>query len=424
MVDWITVANFSIPVAGLMIVLYGLVMTISSRYSDKATRRFLILIFIVLACYLGSNILSMASQLFIGNWLLTWTAEFFEILFSSLLLPLLAQYMMRRCGETSRSLVMYIVDIIWVGFFILLGYAQMSKSIYYVSTDNVFHRGPLYPVLLVPPILIMLVIFIALIRRRDRLTRRQFNAFLAYIAIPIIAIGFQMFNSGINFIMLGVTIATGLLMSMLLLDQTDQATRQQRKIADQQASLTVLQMRPHFVYNTMMSIYYLCEEDPKRAQRVILDFSKYLRKNFTAIASEEPIPFEEELEHAKAYLAVEQVRFEDSLFVEYDTPYKDFELPPLTLQPLVENCVKHGIDPELDPITVTIRTEKTDTGYDVIVADTGPGFGATAISENTDGNRVALSNIRDRLEAIGAELEIGDREGGGAVVTIHIPDED
>ncbi len=419
-----TVANFSIPVAGLMIVLFGLVMTIASRYSDKATRRFLILIFIVLACFLGSNMLSMASQQFIGNWLITWTAEFFEILSSSLLLPLLALYMMIRCGETPRSPVMYIVDIIWIGFFVLLGYAQMSKSIYYVSTDNVFHRGPLYPVLMIPPVLMMLVMFIALFRRRDKLTRRQFNAFLAYIAIPLISVGLQMLNNGINFIVLGVTIATGLLMIILLLDQTEQAARQQRKIADQQASLTVLQMRPHFVYNTMMSIYYLCEEDPKRAQKVILDFSKYLRKNFTAIASEDPIPFEEELEHAKAYLAVEQVRFEDSLFVEYDTPYKDFELPPLTLQPLVENCVKHGIDPELDPITVTIRTEKTDTGYDVIVADTGPGFGATVITEKTDGNRIALSNIRERLEAVGAELELADREGGGAVVTIHIPDEE
>lgn len=422
MFDWITVVNFSIPVAGLMIVIFGLVTTISSRYSDKSTRRFLLLIFIVTACFMAATLLSMVSQMFIGNWLLTWSAMFFVILFASLLLPLLAWYMMVRCGETARCMVMYIVDALWIGFFVLLGYAQLSKSIYYVSTDNVFHRGPLYPVLLIPPVLIMLVIFIALIRRRDKLTRRQFTAGIAYIAIPLIAMGLQLFNVRINYIALGVTIATGILMTILLLDQAEQATRQKRKIADQQASLTVLQMRPHFVYNTMMSIYYLCEEDPKRAQKVILDFSKYLRKNFTAIASEDPIPFTEELEHAKAYLAVEQVRFEDKLFVKYDTPCTDFELPPLTLQPLVENCVKHGIDPELDPITVSISTKKTDTGYDVIVADTGPGFGSTVITENKDGNRVAISNIRERLEAVGAELSIADRQGGGAIVTIHIPE--
>ena len=417
--DWITVVNFSIPVAGLMIVLFGLIMTISSRYADKATRRFLIMIFIVLALYLGSNLLSMAAELFLGNWLVTRSAIFFESLFSSILLPLLALYMMRRCGETSRSAVMYIVDVIWLAYFALLTYTQMTKSIYYVTPDNVYHRGPLYPVLLVPPVLIMLVILIALIRRRDRLTRRQFNAFLMYIAIPVIAMGLQMFNYGIHFIALGTTIATGVMMTILLLDQTEQAARQQQKIADQQAGLTVLQMRPHFIYNTMMSIYYLIAEDPKRAQKVILDFSTYLKKNFTAISKEGLIPFEEELEHAKAYLSVAQVRFEDELNVEYDTPYTDFDLPPLTLQPLVENCVKHGVDPERDPLQITVKTERTDDGYDVIVADTGPGFDVDAA---TAGTRVGLANVRERLEAYGDSLEISSRKGGGSVVTLHIYD--
>ena len=415
--NWITVINFSIPFAGLMIVLFGLVLAVSSRYSDKSTRRFLILIFIVLAFYLGSNILSMAAELYTRNRLLTQSTIFFESLFSSLLLPLLALYMIRRCGETPRSAVMYIVDVIWIAYFVLLTYTQMSKSIYYITPDNVYHRGPLYPVLLVPPALIMVVILIALIRHRDKLTRRQFTAFTAYIAIPIIAIGLQMFNYGIHFIVLGTTIATGILMTILLLDQTDQAARQQQKIADQQAGLLVLQMRPHFIYNTIMSIYYLIAEDPKRAQEVTLDFSQYLRKNFTALSQDEPIPFEEELEHARAYLAVEQVRFEGKLNVEYDTPYTDFSLPPLTLQPLVENSVKHGVDPELDPLTIYVSTEKTDTGYDVIVADTGPGFGS---SDNTAGNRVALANLRERLERYGGSLDIADREGGGSVVTLHI----
>ena len=80
-------------------------------------------------------------------------------------------------------------------------------------------------------------------------------------------------------------------------------------------------MRPHFIYNTMTGIYCLCDQDPKLAQRVVMDFTAYLRKNFTAIASPEPIPFTSELEHARAYLAVEQAQYEDSLFVEYDTPH-------------------------------------------------------------------------------------------------------
>ena len=417
MSNWTTVVNFSIPVAGIMIVLFGMVTTAASSFSDKATRRFLLLFYTVLALYLASDILSLIAELYIGRSVLTAAAYFFEILFSSIILPLLALYITIKCGKTSRSAVMYIVDIIWIGFLLLLGQAQLTTSFYYISGDNVFHRGPLYPVLMLPPALMMLVIFISLLMRRKQLTRKQFNGFLSYVIIPVIAMILHIKDFGYDFIALGITLAAGIMMVILLTDQADQAARQQHKIADQQASLMVLQMRPHFIYNTMMSIYYLVTEDPERAQNVILDFSTYLRKNFTAISREEPIPFEEELEHTRAYLAVEQVRFEDELYVEYDTPYTDFELPPLTLQPLVENSVKHGIDPELDPLTIYISTRKTGTGYDVIVADTGPGFGS---SDSTAGNRVALSNLRERLARYGNSLSVSDREGGGSVVTLHI----
>ncbi|MBR1770512.1 MAG: histidine kinase [Lachnospiraceae bacterium] len=90
----------------------------------------------------------------------------------------------------------------------------------------------------------------------------------------------------------------------------EQYIAQRETIERQAASIRVLQMRPHFIYNTMMSIYYLCKQDADKAQAVILDFNSYLRRNFTAIAKEGTIPFSEELEHTRAYLAVEQVRFE------------------------------------------------------------------------------------------------------------------
>lgn len=97
--------------------------------------------------------------------------------------------------------------------------------------------------------------------------------------------------------------------SASLLDQVDQYISQQKELSDQRAKILVLQMRPHFIYNTMMSIYYLCAQNSQKAQQVILDFSIYLRKNFTAITKKETVPFSEELEHTRAYLAVEQVRF-------------------------------------------------------------------------------------------------------------------
>jgi Putative regulator of cell autolysis len=214
--------------------------------------------------------------------------------------------------------------------------------------------------------------------------------------------------------------------SFILSDQIEQDLRNQREIAQQQreiaherASVMVLQMRPHFIYNTLMSIHSLCSLDPQKAQQVTMDFTNYLRKNFTAVASDSTIPFSTEMEHSRAYLAVEQAQYDDMLVVNWDAPFTRFRLPPLTLQPIVENAVKHGMDLDSDPLRISIRTRRTDSGTKIIVADTGPGFNPAETKESG----IALKNIRQRLEMMcGGSLTITPNEGGGTVVTVTIPD--
>ena len=206
---------------------------------------------------------------------------------------------------------------------------------------------------------------------------------------------------------------------IILTDQIEQYLRQQKEIADQKASIAVLQMRPHCIYNTMTSIYYLCEQDPVKAQQVTLDFTTYLRKNFNAITGKDPIPFAEELEHTRVYLAVVKAQYEDNLVVSFDTPHILFRVPPLTLQPLVENSVKYGLNIDsTDPLCVSIKTEKVENGTVITVSDTGPG-----ISNKDNGEpHIALNNIRERLSAIKGILTISPNENGGTIVTVFIPD--
>ena len=117
-------------------------------------------------------------------------------------------------------------------------------------------------------------------------------------------------------------------------------------------------------------------------------------------------------------MAVEQARLDEALVVEIDCPHTTFRLPPLTLQPLVENAVKHGADPELPPLLVRVTTHK-EAGYSVItVEDSGPGFDSTAL---TDSSSSALSNVRNRLTVRGATLDIRPRATGGTVAVIRIP---
>ena len=150
-----------------------------------------------------------------------------------------------------------------------------------------------------------------------------------------------------------------------------------------------------------------------------MDFTNYLRRNFNAIASDSTIPFTTELEHTRAYLAVEQAQHLKSLFVNYDTTFTYFRLPPLTLQPIVENAVKHGMDPDADPLHISIRTQHTDAGAEITVEDTGSGFDPSDESKP----HTTLENIRQRLEMMcGGRMTIQPREGGGTMVTMVIPD--
>ena len=177
-------------------------------------------------------------------------------------------------------------------------------------------------------------------------------------------------------------------------------------------------MRPHFIYNTLMSIHSLCRLDPRKAQQVTEDFTNYLRKNFNAVASESAIPFSTELEHTRAYLAVEQAQFEDMLVVDWDTTFTCFRLPPLTLQPIVENAVKHGMNPYAGPLDIAIRTRRTDSGAEITVEDNGTGFDPSDESKP----QTTLKNIQQRLEMMcGGKMTIMPRKEGGTVVKVTVP---
>ena len=352
-------------------------------------------------------------------------AVYFEFLFLSLPIPMFTAYLLHTCGERWQGSKLFRAAIIlWGIFFILLGIAQYTTSLYYVTPDNQFFRGPWHSLLMAPMILNMLLNINGVIRRRGKLPTKYFAAFLIHL-LPLTATLFVYtifpFSPSVEFLLFfGEVFSTLSMFGIILYDQIDRYMRQQREIAHQRASIMVLQMRPHFIYNAMMSIYYLCAQDSQKAQQVTLDFTTYLRKNFTAIANEDTIPFTDELEHARAYLTVEQVQFEDSLCVDYDTPYTQFRLPPLTLQPIVENAVKHGMDPEAGPLHISIRTRETPSGSELIVEDNGPGFNPAVI--DTGELHTALANIRQRLEMMcDGKMTILPRTGGGTVVTVTIP---
>ncbi len=205
------------------------------------------------------------------------------------------------------------------------------------------------------------------------------------------------------------------------------AIRRERELREKDEQLRgakmqnlINQIRPHFIYNTLASVSMLCDSDPQRAGEVVANFNNYLQANFTAIAATEPIAFVSELEHTKAYLNVQKALYVSKLTVEYDTDYITFRLPPLTLQPIVENSVKHGISQTHRPERIFICSRAVDGGAEILIEDDG-----TRYEPSSDGTaHVGLENVRERLVLMcGGTLEIGPRAGGGTLVRIFVPKE-
>ena len=151
------------------------------------------------------------------------------------------------------------------------------------------------------------------------------------------------------------------------------------------------------------------------------NFTLYLRGNFSELDSVVPIRFSEEMKHVEYYVNIEKVRFPD-MTIEYHLEADDFDLPALSVQPLVENAIKHGLMQLESGGTVNIRSFETDTHYCVEVSDNGAGFDVTI--PFSDKNHVGLRNIRERLKTmVNGEIMIESELNVGTKALIMIPKE-
>ena len=172
---------------------------------------------------------------------------------------------------------------------------------------------------------------------------------------------------------LATTLSLIVIFGLFYGDFTKQLIEKDKELQDKQISIMVSQIQPHFIYNTLNTIYFLCDQNPSKAKQAIQNFSDYLRMNLSSLDRLTPIPFESELKHVRIYLQLEQMRFDD-LSIIYDIKTTDFLLPALSLQPIVENAVKHGICSKTKGGKITISTLEHNDYYEIIVEDDGKGF--------------------------------------------------
>jgi LytS/YehU family sensor histidine kinase len=198
---------------------------------------------------------------------------------------------------------------------------------------------------------------------------------------------------------------------------------QEVKLAEERMFIMLSQIQPHFIFNVLGSIYHLCDQNPTLAKEAIDQFSTYLRGNLEALSKKNLVSFEEEFKHVSIYLALEKMRFADELDIKYDIQAKDFFVPALSIQPLVENAVKHGIGAKIEGGSVTIATLDLVKYYEIRIFDDGIGFDPEK-PMNDGRTHVGISNVRSRLESMcNGTLEIQSEPGKGTVSIIRIPKE-
>lgn len=253
---------------------------------------------------------------------------------------------------------------------------------------------------------------------RKKLTNRKALTFLSFELITVGAIVANILLGG-----MGLDYVTVSLMLLLIYInvQTEYEKQKEQELAQQRIAIMLSQIHPHFLYNVLTGIKSLCRTDSEKAEMALISFTAFLRGNLNSLTSEDNISFLQELENTKQYIYLEKMRFGDDLKVVFDTPVTSFWLPPLSLQPIVENAVSHGVMRRENGGTVRITTVETDKEVQIIVSDDGPGFDAAEIRKN-NGDHVGIANVQERLRAFcGGTLEIESAKDSGTTVTMMIP---
>ena len=255
------------------------------------------------------------------------------------------------------------------------------------------------------------------------LSKKEMGALLSYVILPTIALIFYLITLDLLFIVFSVTLSIVIYFASIQAELSQQIKQKELELAQSRIATMTSQIQPHFIYNTLAAIKSMIRVDPGLAAETLTEFSNYLRSNIDSLSTTEPVSFENELMHVETYLSIEQKRFRDKLKITYDISVRDFYLPQLSIQPIVENAVRHGITSRKETggsINISVHEIKDD--IIITVADDGAGFDTDRIRDDQGKKSIGIQNVRTRLAAmVGGSLDVKSEINKGTVITITIP---
>ena len=294
--------------------------------------------------------------------------------------------------------IVSIINLAIFGVFVILDIINIFTHMFFYADNGVYTRAKLMIISQGYQLVGFATVF-ALTVFNKKLTINEKAAFAVYCLMPLIAIIIQNLLPGYAIAYLSIIIAIEVLFLFVNVKKNYELINEAKRTKEAEVKLMVSQIQPHFIYNTLSSISTLIKIDPEKAQRGLDNFTEYLRANLTSISETGLVSFENELKHIKTYLSLEKMRFDDRLNIILDIKAKDFPVPPLSIQPLVENAVKHGILQRIEGGTLFLRTYETTDAYYVEIKDDGIGFDVNDPSYKNK-EHVGLNNVKYRLSSM------------------------
>lgn len=292
---------------------------------------------------------------------------------------------------------------------------------FYITKSGDFTEGPLYNFTRIFDKICIVFEGLLVIRHCKKLGLKDVVLLLSFSVLPILGMTLQMYWDPTPQY-LATTLSLVIIYVLFHSEITSRLAKAEISLAQSRIAIMLSQIQPHFLYNVISSIQELCGTDPHKAREALGDFAEYLRGNVDSLADTAPIHFTREMAHVENYLKLEKMRFGDELNIVFDINERDFFLPSLTIQPLVENAVKHGIGEKENGGTLRISTRRENPFIIVEICDDGIGFDL----ENSDfsngkKSHIGIANVRTRLGQLpGCSLDIESSPGSGTKVTIRI----
>ena len=313
---------------------------------------------------------------------------------------------------------------------ILIGLVMVNAAVFFSAffsrisfwiEDGHFHRGTLGYTCHIISLIMLAYFFYLTICEVRRIPKKESIFPLLNVVLIFVGIGIDFFLARQqNITYLTIAIVNGSLFYYIWLHLQFVREHEKAIISEQQIQIMMTQMQPHFLYNTLSTIQALCRIDPEKAFDTTEKFGLYLQQNLDSINQPELIPIKKELEHTKIYADIEMIRFKN-VRVEYDVRDESFCVPALTVQPLVENAIKHGVRIRKEGI-VTVRTTKAENCHEIVISDNGKGFDTTQ-QLSSDKTHIGIRNVEERVRIMcGGSVSIESRPDEGTTVTIRIPE--